>query len=65
MVEKVEDDEILVQSSSRSCSQKNPGKHERVGEFAIKENDGAHVPKSDVPQPNRPGGTTWREWTVE
>ena len=33
--------------------------------FAIKENDVAHVPKSDVvkklPQPERPGGTTQRE----
>ncbi len=62
MVKKVEDDEILAQFLRRI--QGNTKEWERPT-FAIKENDVAHVPKSDVvkklPQPKRPGGTTRRE----
>lgn len=62
MVKKVEDDEIFAQFLRRI--QGNTKEWERPT-FAIKENDVAHVPKSDVvkklPQPKRPGGTTRRE----
>ncbi|XP_051955280.1 uncharacterized protein LOC127624545 [Xyrauchen texanus] len=62
MIEKVEDDEILAQFLRRI--QGNTKEWERPT-FVIKENDVAHVPKSDVvkklPQPKRPGGTTRRE----
>ncbi|KAK9977146.1 hypothetical protein ABG768_018967 [Culter alburnus] len=62
MVKKVEDDEILAQFLRRI--QGNTKEWERPT-FAIKENDVAHFPKSDVvkklPQPKRPGGTTRRE----
>lgn len=61
MVEKVED-EILTQFLRRIKGNKKVWKRPT---FAIKENDVAHVPKSDVvkklPQPDRPGGTTRRE----
>lgn len=62
MVAKVQDDEILAQFLRRI--QGNTKEWERPT-FAIKENDVAHVPRSDVvkklPQPKRPGGTTRRE----
>ncbi len=61
MVKKVEDDKILAQFLRRILG--NTKEWERPT-FAIKENDVAHVPKSDVvkklPQPKRPGGTTQR-----
>lgn len=62
MVEKVEDNEILAHFLRRI--QGNTKEWERPT-FAIKVNDVAYVPKSDVvkklPQPKRPGGTTRRE----
>ncbi|KAL1249482.1 hypothetical protein QQF64_020487 [Cirrhinus molitorella] len=56
-----------LEEMESATAEKNPGKHERVGEthLCIKENDVAHVPKSEVvkklPQHKRPGGTTQRE----